>query len=79
MITAAQCRAGRALIEWSREQLAEAAGVSLRTIVDFERAARSPREVTLLALERALSDAGVQFLDHGEKAGGGPGVRVRSR
>lgn len=63
MITSAQCRAGRALIDWSREQLADASRVSLRTIVDFERSARKPREVTLLALERALLEAGVELIN----------------
>lgn len=76
MITPAQCRAGRALIEWSREQLADISRVALRTIVDFERGARSPREVTLLAIERALAEAGVLFIDQN---GNGPGVRLRDR
>jgi transcriptional regulator with XRE-family HTH domain len=74
MITAAQCRAGRALIEWSREQLAEASKVALRTIVDFERSARSPREVTLDAIQRALETAGVIFI---EANGEAEGVRLR--
>ena len=74
MITEAQCRAARALIGWSREQLAEASKVGLRTIVDFERSARDPREVTNDALRRALEAAGVEFI---ERNGGGPGVRLR--
>lgn len=74
MITSAQCRAARALIEWPRDQLAEASKVALRTIVDFERGAREPREVTLDAIQRALEAAGVIFVaENGE----GPGVRLR--
>ncbi|AZG76286.1 helix-turn-helix domain-containing protein [Methylocystis rosea] len=74
MLTQAQCRAARALIDWSREQLADASKVGLRTIVDFERSARDPREVTKDALRRALEAAGVEFI---ERNGGGPGVRLR--
>jgi transcriptional regulator with XRE-family HTH domain len=73
-LTAAQCRAARALLDWSREQLAEASRVALRTIVDFERGARSPRDVTVEALRRALEAAGVIFV---EENGGGAGVRLR--
>jgi transcriptional regulator with XRE-family HTH domain len=72
MITSAQCRAGRALLDWSRDQLAAASMVGLRTIVDFERDAREPRNVTLEALRRALESAGVEFI-----AGNGAGAGVR--
>jgi hypothetical protein len=74
MLTAAQCRAARALIDWSREGLAESSHVGLRTIVDFERGAREPRDVTVAALRRALESAGVIFV---EENGDGPGVRLR--
>jgi len=74
MITPAQSRAGRALIDWSRDQLASASKVALRTIVDFERGAREPREVTKDAIRRALETAGVIFVDEN---GEGPGVRLR--
>ena len=74
MLTSSQCRAGRALLDWSREQLAASSMVSLRTIVDFERGAREPRDVTLDALKRALEKAGVEFI---EENGGGPGVRLK--
>jgi transcriptional regulator with XRE-family HTH domain len=74
MLTSSQCRAGRALLDWSREKLVDVSRVGLRTIVDFERGARAPREVTLLALQAALEAAGVIFIaENGE----GPGVRLR--
>ncbi|KAB2700318.1 helix-turn-helix transcriptional regulator [Ochrobactrum sp. Kaboul] len=76
MITPAQCRAARALIEWSRDDLASACAVALRTIVDFERGAREPRRVTLQAIRAALEAAGVIFIDQN---GNGPGVRLRDR
>ncbi|TKT77431.1 helix-turn-helix transcriptional regulator [Aquamicrobium sp. LC103] len=79
LITPAQCRAARALIEWSRERLAGASQVALRTIVDFERGARSPRVVTMLALRAALEKQNVVFLANGEAVNGGPGVRLHVR
>jgi transcriptional regulator with XRE-family HTH domain len=74
MITAEQGRAARALLDWSRERLAEASRVSLRTIIDFERRARVPRFLTLDALRRALEAGGVEFIPEN---GGGAGVRLR--
>ena len=70
-ISPAQCRAARALIDWSRESLADASRVGLRTLVDFERGARKPRDVTLDALRRALEAEGVEFTN-----GSIPGVRL---
>jgi len=37
MISAAQIRAARALLEWTRKQLSDASGVSQSTIADFEK------------------------------------------
>ena len=71
MITPAQCRAARALLDWPRERLASELRIGLRSIVDFERSARAPRYVTLDALRRALEKAGVEFTD-----GDQPGVRL---
>ncbi|NJL50680.1 MAG: helix-turn-helix transcriptional regulator [Blastochloris sp.] len=74
MMTPAQCRAARALIDWTQPRLAEAARVGLSTVVDFERDRRivsaEPRE----ALRRALEEAGVEFI---AENGGGPGVRLK--
>lgn len=72
-ISSAQCRAGRALLGWSRDYLAAAAGVGKRTIVDFERDARSPQASTVLALRIAFEAAGVTFLAEND---GGTGVLI---
>lgn len=61
------------MLEWSRDDLAKAGGVAKRTIVDFERGARSPQSSTLLAIRTALENAGVVFLDPN---GNGPGVAL---
>jgi DNA-binding XRE family transcriptional regulator len=73
-ISPAQCRAARALIELSQEDLARAAEVSSRTIIDFESGKRKPIKVTQAALQRALEEAGVEFTD-----GGQPGVRLKKK
>lgn len=62
------------MLGWSREDLAEAARVGHRTIVDFERGARQPYERTVRDLEAALEAAGIEFLIADcEK---GPGLRL---
>lgn len=73
-ITAAQVRAARGLIAWSQRDLAEAARVGLSTVADFERGRRVPIENNLVALERALEEAGVAFTNGDE-----PGVKLRKR
>ncbi len=75
-IIASQCRAARALLGWSRKQLAQSALIAERTLVDFERGARNPLDRTLSDIRRALEDAGVIFIDEDEE---GPGVRLRKR
>jgi transcriptional regulator with XRE-family HTH domain len=71
---AAQCRAGRALLDWSQDQLAENAQVARATIADFERESRLPMRQNLVAIIAALEAAGLQFIPEN---GGGAGVRFR--
>jgi len=72
----AQCRAARALIGWSQDQLSSASKVAKATIANFEAAKRSPYDRTLADLQAALEAAGVIFVaENGE----GPGVRLRKR
>jgi len=73
-MTPAQCRAARGLLDWSQQQLADAARVGIVTVRQFEAAAAKPRNSTLDVLCRAFESAGVIFLaENGE----GPGVRLR--
>jgi transcriptional regulator with XRE-family HTH domain len=74
MITSAQCRAARALLDWSQQDLATAAGVGLVTVHQLEAGISHPRNATLEVIKRALETAGVDFIDEN---GGGPGVRLR--
>lgn len=78
-ITPSQIRAARALLEWSQEQLAEAAHVSLTTVRDYEKERRGDIEVVggLKAIRQALENQGVDFLR--SEGDFGPGVRLRAR
>lgn len=76
MISAAQCRAARGFLHWSRDELASRADVAVRTLVDFERGERSPISNTLRAIRQAFEAAGVTFTEDGcicpPKDGGKP-------
>jgi len=71
-----QLKAARALIGWSQEDLAGAAGVSLPTIKRLEsnEGELGGRVTTAVNLQKALEDAGIEFI---YEDGGGPGVRLR--
>ena len=63
MITPAQCRAARALLNLTQPQLVESSGVSIGTIAHFEREQRSLMRANMDAIQRALEAAGVEFMD----------------
>lgn len=71
-ISPGQCRAARGLLDISQRQLAEAAGVSLTAIKDFESNSRTPRPATLKAIQDAIERAGIMLIPVN---GGGEGVR----
>jgi len=72
-ISAAQCRAARALVDMDQAALATAAFVSRSVIIDFEKGRRTPTTNNLNAIVRALEAAGIDFIDDGS-----PGVRLRA-
>ena len=74
MISPEQCRAARALLDWSQDQLSKKASVGIVTVRQLEAGTHEPRRATLDVIKRALVDAGVEFIDEN---GGGPGVRLR--
>ncbi|MDF1610092.1 helix-turn-helix transcriptional regulator [Hoeflea sp. YIM 152468] len=74
MITGQQCRAGRALVEVSREKLTRRSGVDEATIENFERLIDAPTPEAIVALEKALEDLGAVFI---AENGGGMGVRLK--
>jgi hypothetical protein len=74
ILTAAQCRAARAMIDWSVERLAQASATDLQTIRNFEMKFRGPGEKTLRRLRITLEAAGVMFVPEN---GRGAGVRFK--
>ena len=76
MVTPAQCRAARGLLDWSQQDLARQAGVGIVTVRQVEAGATEPRRATLVVVKQAFERAGVEFIDEN---GGGAGVRLRKR
>ena len=76
MITGAQLRAGRALIRWSAEELANRSKIGVATVRRAELQDGTPgiTAANADALQRALETAGVEFI---AENGGGAGVRLR--
>ncbi len=75
MITARQIRAARALLGWSQQELADAAIVSLNAVARLEKGSVDSRVSTVIAIQKTLVKAGIEFLDAEMK---GEGVRLRS-
>ena len=65
MIRRQQIAAARALLSWSREDLAKSSGVSLRTVARFESGEGDITTAKLGQLEEALLREGIEFLDGG--------------
>ena len=70
-----QIKAARALLNWSQEQLAIAAGISIPTIkrLEAQDGALGGREETANKILNSMRGAGVEFINEN---GGGPGVRL---
>ena len=71
MLTPAQCRAARGLLDWTQQELADAARIEVATVRLFEGEAAESRQATLAVLRQAFEAAGVEFTN-----GDQPGVRV---
>ncbi len=79
MLTAAQIRAARALLDWSQRKLSERSKLSVPTIKRMEGSMGPERstDANVDAVRRALESAGVIFLDGRAGKDGGPGVRLK--
>ena len=73
-LTSEQCRAARALLDWTQDDLAAHAEVSRSTVRGFEGGQHGLQRATATAIRRALESGGVIFLD--SSADCGPGVRL---
>ena len=65
MITSAQIRAARALLGWRQIDLAREAHISFNTLNKIEAELVDPRASTLRAIQRALEQAGIEFIEGG--------------
>ena len=73
MISPQQCRAARAWLDWSQQELATRARVGLSTIKDFERGDRKPIPNNLDAIQRAIETEGMILIEDGGMA---VGIRI---
>ncbi len=71
MLTASQCRAARGLLDWTQQELADAARIGVATVRLFESEATETRPATLAVVRQAFELAGVEFTN-----GDQPGVRL---
>jgi hypothetical protein len=70
ILTAEQCRDARALLDLTLSALANLSGVSTSAIATFEMGHARLNEGTLIAIRRALEDAGVSFTTTGAELKG---------
>jgi DNA-binding XRE family transcriptional regulator len=68
-MTSEQCRAARAWLDWTQQELAKRASVSLSTVRDFEKGRHAPIANNIAAIRRAIESAGIQLVfDESETA-----------
>ena len=64
MLTAAQLRAARGLLDWTRTELAKAANISPETVKNIEHGTFRPQETTAAAIIRAFAAHDVHFTEN---------------
>lgn len=82
MMTSAQLKAARALLEIDQKTLSDLSGVSLTTIRRMEASSGTVRGNvdTLVKVIDALNTQGVELInEHAESLDGGRGVRLKSK
>jgi predicted transcriptional regulator len=73
MVTPRQIRAGRALLGWTQQMLADRALVAVNSVRAVERGLPYPKSETVEAMRSALTKGGIVFLSEGVM---GEGVRL---
>ena len=78
MITSAQIRAARGMLDWSRSDLAQRSGVGFSSMMRLESAVGVPgaQVKTLDAIKKAFESAGIEFIGTPES---GAGVRWKEK
>ena len=78
MITSAQIRGARGLLNWSRKELADHSGVSFASMMRLESFDGVPASnfKTLESVKSAFENAGIEFIGTPEDA---PGVRLHKK
>lgn len=71
IISPAQCRAARALLNWSQPELAERCDIHVQTISNFEKESGSPSKTTLEKISLVFESANILFIDQ-------DGVRLKT-
>lgn len=64
-ITKEQSRGARGLLNWSQDDLAKNANVAKATVYKFEAGRSEPQPIVHAAFQRALEDAGIEFIEGG--------------
>lgn len=76
MITVAQIKAARAMLDLKQSELAAKAHISTGTLNNIERGAQTdPKVSTLRAIRRALENEGIEFIEQNAE---GIGIRLRT-
>jgi hypothetical protein len=76
LITSAQIRGARAMLDWSRDDLSKKSGVGTSALMRFEASSGIPtgKIQTLQLVQKAFENAGIEFIGTPES---GAGVRWR--
>jgi transcriptional regulator with XRE-family HTH domain len=79
MLQVAQLRAARALLGWRQEDIAQAAKISVATVrrIESQEGLLTGYVSTLVKIQSAFEQAGVQFIDEDET--GGFGLRIKKK
>jgi transcriptional regulator with XRE-family HTH domain len=68
-ITVAQIKAARHLLCWRQDKLAEASGISIRSIQRIEAEAAPPTKKSLSLIVQALEHRGIEFINGPSRTG----------
>ena len=74
-MTPAQCRAARALLQWSQDELAREAALNAVTVRNFENGKSAAQRASINMMRNALESAGVALLPEGAQTSAGVALR----